>query len=243
MARQTPADGRRSGVREGDAAAMVLRDEIDIRDDAAVLSAQATAEWRMVQAWRRAMNMTDPLPPMEHVLGRPHSCTVTSTSEETDHAHASAVATKSATRRGHDSSLPTHSLVGADPNRSVRDGSGEFEFGEADDSHPCPLPEALIKFYATCPSTHALSASYQSSRELLFDEVRRRPRSEVEACAARPACHKLPRRLPVSKGGNHLCSVCMLPAPYRCVRCRGALFCSIDCHVIHDATRCLKFTV
>lgn len=42
---------------------------------------------------------------------------------------------------------------------------------------------------------------------------------------------------------HHLCSVCMLPAAYRCARCRTALFCSIDCHVMHDATRCLKFTV
>ncbi|KAG5484780.1 hypothetical protein LSCM1_06605 [Leishmania martiniquensis] len=42
---------------------------------------------------------------------------------------------------------------------------------------------------------------------------------------------------------HHLCSVCMLPAAYRCCRCRTALFCSIDCHVLHDATRCLKFTV
>ncbi|KPA77059.1 hypothetical protein ABB37_07396 [Leptomonas pyrrhocoris] len=42
---------------------------------------------------------------------------------------------------------------------------------------------------------------------------------------------------------HHLCSVCMLPASYRCVRCRVALFCSIECHVVHDATRCLKFTV
>ncbi|KPI82821.1 hypothetical protein ABL78_8165 [Leptomonas seymouri] len=42
---------------------------------------------------------------------------------------------------------------------------------------------------------------------------------------------------------HHLCSVCMLPASYRCVRCRVALFCSIECHVMHDATRCLKFTV
>ncbi|CAJ1986925.1 HIT zinc finger containing protein [Leishmania donovani] len=42
---------------------------------------------------------------------------------------------------------------------------------------------------------------------------------------------------------HHLCSVCMLPASYRCLRCRTALFCSIDCHVLHDATRCLKFTV
>lgn len=42
---------------------------------------------------------------------------------------------------------------------------------------------------------------------------------------------------------HHLCSVCMLPAAYRCVRCRTAFFCSISCHVLHDATRCLKFTV
>jgi zinc finger HIT domain-containing protein 1 len=41
---------------------------------------------------------------------------------------------------------------------------------------------------------------------------------------------------------HHLCSVCMLPAAYRCARCRVALFCSIECHVMHDATRCLKFT-
>ncbi|KAG5510147.1 hypothetical protein JKF63_07043 [Porcisia hertigi] len=45
------------------------------------------------------------------------------------------------------------------------------------------------------------------------------------------------------EGHHHLCSVCMLPASYRCLRCRTALFCSIDCHVLHDATRCLKFTV
>lgn len=42
---------------------------------------------------------------------------------------------------------------------------------------------------------------------------------------------------------HHLCSVCMLPASYRCLRCRTALFCSVECHVLHDATRCLKFTL
>lgn len=41
----------------------------------------------------------------------------------------------------------------------------------------------------------------------------------------------------------HLCSVCLLPAAYRCLRCGTALFCSIDCHVVHDATRCMKFIV
>ncbi|EKF39297.1 hypothetical protein MOQ_000482 [Trypanosoma cruzi marinkellei] len=48
---------------------------------------------------------------------------------------------------------------------------------------------------------------------------------------------------PLHVGGYHLCSVCLLPASYKCVRCRGALFCSIKCHVTHDATRCMKFIV
>lgn len=43
--------------------------------------------------------------------------------------------------------------------------------------------------------------------------------------------------------GGHLCSVCLKPAAYRCVRCKTALFCCIDCHAIHDATRCLKYIV
>ncbi|CAD2222769.1 HIT zinc finger containing protein, putative [Angomonas deanei] len=42
---------------------------------------------------------------------------------------------------------------------------------------------------------------------------------------------------------HHLCGVCMKRAKYRCVRCRQALFCSIECHVAHEATRCLKYTV
>ncbi len=44
-----------------------------------------------------------------------------------------------------------------------------------------------------------------------------------------------------SNKGNHLCSVCLLPAPYRCDRCRTALFCSVRCSDIHDGTRCQKF--
>ncbi|EAN79591.1 HIT zinc finger, putative [Trypanosoma equiperdum] len=48
---------------------------------------------------------------------------------------------------------------------------------------------------------------------------------------------------PAHAGGHHLCSVCLLPAGYRCVRCRTALFCSIECHVVHEATRCMKFIV
>ncbi|KAG8345492.1 HIT zinc finger [Trypanosoma vivax] len=48
---------------------------------------------------------------------------------------------------------------------------------------------------------------------------------------------------PFHAGGYHLCSVCLLPANYRCVRCRRALFCSIECHVLHEATRCMKFIV
>nr|CCC95257.1 unnamed protein product [Trypanosoma congolense IL3000] len=48
---------------------------------------------------------------------------------------------------------------------------------------------------------------------------------------------------PLHAGGHHLCSVCLLPAGYRCVRCRRALFCSIECHVVHEATRCMKFIV
>lgn len=57
---------------------------------------------------------------------------------------------------------------------------------------------------------------------------------------------ELPRDL--SCGGKRLCHhrmccVCLGPAPYRCARCKSALFCSIDCHEVHEATRCLKHVV
>ena len=45
----------------------------------------------------------------------------------------------------------------------------------------------------------------------------------------------------LEKTGNHLCSVCLLPAPYRCERCRSALFCSVRCGDVHEGTRCQKF--
>lgn len=44
--------------------------------------------------------------------------------------------------------------------------------------------------------------------------------------------------------GNRLCSVCLRPhALYTCVRCGVARYCSVDCHDIHDETRCLKWVM
>lgn len=44
--------------------------------------------------------------------------------------------------------------------------------------------------------------------------------------------------------GNRLCSVCLMPGSlYTCTRCKTSRFCCVECHDIHDETRCLKFVV
>ena len=40
---------------------------------------------------------------------------------------------------------------------------------------------------------------------------------------------------------RYFCSVCGQKAGYTCVRC-GTRFCSVKCSVVHNETRCLKFT-
>lgn len=65
------------------------------------------------------------------------------------------------------------------------------------------------------------------------------------------SAHELPQGMvpyqliaarPSSKPPRQFCSVCGYAAPYTCTRC-AARFCSIPCGVVHDETRCLKFTV
>lgn len=45
----------------------------------------------------------------------------------------------------------------------------------------------------------------------------------------------------MTRSVRHFCSVCGQGAPYTCVRC-GTRFCCLKCSVIHNETRCLKFT-
>ncbi|RNF08090.1 hypothetical protein TraAM80_03002 [Trypanosoma rangeli] len=79
---------------------------------------------------------------------------------------------------------------------------------------------------------HNLSAWFRSRRTF-----------PLESTLPTPSYMEMAAPPPLYTGGYHLCSVCLLPASYKCVRCRRALFCSIGCHVTHDATRCMKFIV
>ncbi|CCW68360.1 unnamed protein product [Phytomonas sp. Hart1] len=85
------------------------------------------------------------------------------------------------------------------------------------------LAPSLLRFLTSCPSYIAMTSPSPLSPSSSAS------RGRVKKVTG---CHT-----------HHLCSVCLLPAAYRCARCRYALFCSIKCHVSHDATRCLKYTV
>ncbi|KEG06778.1 hypothetical protein DQ04_12281000 [Trypanosoma grayi] len=84
-----------------------------------------------------------------------------------------------------------------------------------------------------------LGREYRSLRAWL--QSRRLDLTDTPAVA--PGFMAMTAPPPAHTGGYHLCSVCLLPANYKCVRCRRALFCSIECHVVHEATRCMKFIV
>lgn len=80
-------------------------------------------------------------------------------------------------------------------------------------------PSAALQYYTTCPSFEGMTAP------------------AINRTRAVGKCIHMGVR------SHHSCSVCMLPAKYRCSRCRTALFCSPECHTSHEATRCLRFTV
>ncbi|KAH9599808.1 hypothetical protein LSM04_006664 [Trypanosoma melophagium] len=84
-----------------------------------------------------------------------------------------------------------------------------------------------------------MEKEYQGIRT--WSQQRRAP--PTESSTPMPSYMAMAAPPPTHMGGYHLCSVCLLPAGYKCMRCRRAFFCSIGCHVMHDATRCLKFMV
>lgn len=47
---------------------------------------------------------------------------------------------------------------------------------------------------------------------------------------------------PSSRPPRYFCSTCGYSAPYTCTRC-FTRFCSVQCNLVHQETRCLKFTV
>ncbi|PXF47292.1 SWR1 complex subunit 6 [Gracilariopsis chorda] len=47
---------------------------------------------------------------------------------------------------------------------------------------------------------------------------------------------------PSSRPPRYFCSTCGYSAPYTCTRC-FTRFCSVRCNLVHQETRCLKFTV
>ncbi|CCW63512.1 unnamed protein product [Phytomonas sp. EM1] len=98
----------------------------------------------------------------------------------------------------------------------ARKGKGEYE-------QPHSVAPSVLRFLTGCPSYTAMTSPSPLSMSS----------SESKGWVKEvPGCHT-----------HHLCSVCLLPAVYRCARCRSALFCSIKCHVAHEATRCMKYTV
>ncbi|RNE99194.1 uncharacterized protein Tco025E_09063 [Trypanosoma conorhini] len=129
-------------------------------------------------------------------------------------------------------------------NRGKRARDGERQSSERKrrvrgELHGGSVPVRGVSFDGVQPlgdvgrECHNLSAWCQSRRRFP-SEPSVLPAPSYAAMAAPPPLHS---------GGYHLCAVCLLPASYRCVRCRRALFCSIGCHVTHDATRCMKFIV
>ncbi|KAA8494632.1 Zinc finger HIT domain-containing protein 1 [Porphyridium purpureum] len=71
---------------------------------------------------------------------------------------------------------------------------------------------------------------------VLAEEAKRAAVEGTTECTYEHA-RALPSRFPARR----ICSVCGFQAPYTCVRC-GSRFCTVQCGVTHDETRCLKFT-
>lgn len=101
-----------------------------------------------------------------------------------------------------------------------------------------PSPSSLENFteiHITCPSFEAMTAP----------SIRRSFRNQHFLIRPKKAFTILGTRKWIDLGALHhkVCSICFLPASYKCVRCQNAFFCSAECHRTHDATRCLKFIV
>lgn len=98
-----------------------------------------------------------------------------------------------------------------------------------------PSFQKFIEVHTTCPSFEAMTAP----------RIRRSPKCQYFLQPKKKSGFLFGSRKFVPLGALHhkVCSVCLLPSSYKCVRCQKAFFCSMDCHHLHDATRCLKFTV
>lgn len=103
--------------------------------------------------------------------------------------------------------------------------------------HLCSLSSSAISLVyqsVKCPSFEAMTAP---------NIKRRRADEYMKNIRKRENDRSLHKTISVGESTHHLCSVCLLPAQYRCNRCRSALFCSEDCHSTHESARCLKYTV
>lgn len=114
---------------------------------------------------------------------------------------------------------------------------------------PRTLSPAVLGMLCQSPSYLAMAAPPVQRGEVVLSTPAAsttitavRPHTTGGALSPSAMCTTPVRAAQTGCRSHHLCSVCWLPAAYRCVRCRTALFCSISCHVVHDATRCLKFT-
>lgn len=97
--------------------------------------------------------------------------------------------------------------------------------------------ESVIQLLTACPSFEAMTAPCIARWAPTSSKINKKNREEVEY--GMPLAHTI-------NGGmsrQHLCGVCLLPASYRCSRCRRSLFCSSGCFKKHDSTRCMKFTI
>ena len=89
--------------------------------------------------------------------------------------------------------------------------------------------------------SHWLATEDKLSLETAKDEEIHRVPSHLAILATTSAPTSSRALEKTNRRGNHLCSVCLLPATYRCERCRSALFCSVRCGDVHEGTRCQKF--
>lgn len=106
------------------------------------------------------------------------------------------------------------------------------------DQHPrhTSSPVASLVYQSVkCPSFLAMTAP----------AIKRRPKDEYMMMNRRKSDRDglLHKAVFIGESTHRLCSVCLLPAQYRCNRCRSALFCGEDCHSAHESARCLKYTV
>lgn len=95
--------------------------------------------------------------------------------------------------------------------------------------------ENFAEVHITCPSFEAMTAP----------SIRRSFKSNYFLKGPKKAFIRSGSRKWIDFGALHhkVCSICLLPAAYKCVRCQKAFFCSAECHRTHDAARCLKFLV